>query len=142
MSTDKSKRPEGTAQPKPMDASAREQGTGIVVPNAKRECYALKTLVAEVEALFPETVYEASGYDGRNTALDVTFAVYESPGLAELLSLVKSDERVMDVTEEDGHVLVEFHPWARTQDSREPFNLASAWLVLAEGYEAEESGSW
>lgn len=127
--------------PVPMDPSILESVTGTAKPNRKRRAYALHTLINEVLDLFPETTYEVSGYDGLNAALDVQFYV-EHAGLAALLWLVESDERVREVISElaagqDGggeEFLVSLKPNARTKDSREPFGLAAAWEILADQY--------
>jgi len=116
----------------PMDPSARERVTGIQAQNHPRLCWAMKTLIAEVKDLFPETTYEESGYDGRNTALNVTFDVHECPDLVRLLECVKTDDRVVDVVhdEQEQSVLVAFRAQPRMQDSREPFGLTDAWSIL------------
>ena len=123
----------------PMDPSARERAIGTQAQNHPRPCWAMKTLIAEVMDLFPETTYEESGYDGRNTALDVVFDVHECPDLARLLECVRTDDRVVDV-DYDQHgqmVLVAFRAQPRMQDSREPFGLADAWSILID----EEAGT-
>src|SRR5690606_4954535 len=65
----------GTARvDEPLDPSYPEQrGAGAPANNNKRACYAIKTLVDEVGDLFPEITHQLSNYDGRNTALDVSF---------------------------------------------------------------------
>lgn len=126
-----------TAAPKPMDDSIRELAVGGAATNNKRNAYALVQLVSEVRDLFPETLYEFSNYDGRNTALDVTFDAYDEPDLQRLLALVKADPRVDDVLIADGQVLVMIRPGLRTQDSRDSFRLAEAWEILA----TDEEGS-
>lgn len=129
-----------TAQP--MDAGAEEISNPVMATNTQRTAHGVKTLIAEVLELFPETPYEVSGYDGRNTALDVTFDLSnldegEQRQFMDLLSLVKSDIRVRGVITEEDSVLVEFRRSPRTQDSRDPFNLADAWSVLTESEEPD-----
>ena len=127
----------------PMDPSIREQVIGTPATNNKRVCYAIKTLAAEVGELFPETPVEYSEYDGRNTALDATFdltVLDESDRtlFRDLLRLCTTDERVREVLTEDDQVLVGIKSNPRTQDLRDWFNLADAWLVMAEGHQAAE----
>lgn len=124
----------------PMDPSVREESVGTPTVNTRRVCYAAKTLVAEVEALFPETPVEYSNHDGRNTALDVSFdlTVLDSEDAASFLTLMSllddpahnDDPRIREVVVEDGAVLVGFKSDPRTQDSRDPFGLADALSVL------------
>ena len=139
MSKDTTKKQTAAKTPEPMDAGAREQAVGTPATNHRRACYAAKTLVAEVLDLFPETAYEYSHYNGRNTALAVTFdltsvAAPEDDTLAALLELTNTDVRVWHVTVEDGQVLVMFRGSAVLQDDRSPFGLADALDVL-EGQE-------
>lgn len=125
-----------TQDPGPMDPSAPE-GPAKPTDRRKRACYAALTLVQEVAALFPETPTEFGDFDGRNTALSVTFSTGEAFGLADLLSLVGSDQRVREVETSDisGEVRVTFRSSARTQDSREPFGLGRAWEIMADAAE-------
>lgn len=122
----------------PMDPAAREAATAEPTENTKRVCYALRTLVGEVAELFPETPIEWTDYDGRNTALGVTFDLTANPdgaALGELLLLTKTDHRVLDVIVENGAAFVTMHSSARTQDLRDSFNLDAAYEVLVEGDE-------
>jgi hypothetical protein len=125
----------------PMDDGAPESKTPAPSTNSPRACYAIKTLVAEFRDLFPETGTELSNYDGRNTALAVTF---DLTGIAEeehrtlatsLLELLNDpahneDRRIEYVLVEDEHALVTMRANPRTQDSREPFGLVDAFHVL------------
>lgn len=133
--------------PQPMDDGIREEATGAPSANTQRVCWAIKTLVAEVHSLFPEVPVEYSNYDGRNTALDVMFDLTEldeagRTDLANLVEMAVSDERVAHVhIQQEVSVLVSMHPRPRTQDSREPFGLPDAYLILAgedEGYDIED----
>jgi hypothetical protein len=123
-----------------MDSSTREAPVGTPSTNTKRTCWAALTLVAEVHEVFPETPVEYSNYDGRNTALDVTFDLTgltspDDDDLASALQLVETDERVDTVilggTTHEGQVLVSFKSSLRTQDSREPFGILDALSVLS-----------
>ena len=60
--------------PEPMDASVPETAEPVVATNHPRVAYAIKTLVSEFQALFPETPVEYSDYNGLNTAMSATFA--------------------------------------------------------------------
>lgn len=127
-------------EPTPMDASIRERATGTTASNTQRVCYAIKTLVAEMHALFPETPVEYSDYDGRNTALAVSFDLSpldEETGTTVLALFTlfdfDADPRIASVDADGPVVLISFRANARTQDSREPFGLAEAWEVLTEG---------
>jgi hypothetical protein len=126
-----------TAQP--MDAGAEETSTPMAAMPNERNARALDTLISEVVALFPETTYEVGNRNGRGVALSVTFATHETDGLPALLSLVAGDARVLDVTydEQEDSVLVHLWNRGRTQDLRDSFNLADAWLVLSDD-EADE----
>jgi hypothetical protein len=123
----------------PMDSTAREVLIPVEFTNNTRVCWAAKTLVAEVEELFPETPVEYSNYDGRNTALDVAFDLTtldreDSEMLSTLLIVVRGESRVREVVADydTQQVLVGFKSDPRTQDSREPFGLGDALLVLDE----------
>lgn len=134
-----------TAAPEPMDPSARETTTPVPSSNHPRVAYALQTLVAEVRHLFPETPVEYSNVDGRNTSLDATFdlTVLDSEdrsAFRDLMRLTTSDERVAEVLTEDDQVLVSIRSNPRTQDSREPFGLNDAWLVMHEDADASGDG--
>lgn len=127
--------------PVPMDASVRENSTPTMSTNAQRVCYAAKTLVAEVMEMFPETPVEFSNFDGRNTALDVTFdlTTLDSQDRADLMLVMtllddpayNEDSRIASVLADDGQVLVSFKSNPRTQDNREPFGLLDALSVLS-----------
>lgn len=124
---------------KPMDTSINEQTVGTPHANRQRNAYALVQLVDEVRSLFPETPYEFSNYNGRNTAMSVTFDMTGMDNddailLIELLALIKADTRVLDVIEDDGQVLVDLFPSPRYQDIRDSFHLADAYTVLTEGF--------
>lgn len=124
--------------PEPMDAGAPERAEGTALPNHKRVCHAIRTLVAEVHDVFPETPVEFSNFNGRNTALSVSFDLtaldqIEAADLVMVLSLMDHDERVAEVIAEDNsQVLVAMKNSARTQDNTEPFNLLDALSVLDE----------
>lgn len=132
----------------PMDASVPESRTAVPSTNSPRVCWALKTLVDEFRNLFPETRTEYSNYDGRNTALSVTFDLTGIPEdvrtdaalLMELLNdpAYNEDKRIEYVIIEDEHALVTMRANPRTQDSREPFGLADAYEVLAGDDEPED----
>lgn len=137
--------------PQPMDSTVYENRHPVVRTNTQRNCYAIDTLIAEVNALYPEALHEVSGYDGRNTGTDVTFDLSmllksDAATLTTLLGLVKSDRRVMGVVEdtEESQVLVSFWTNARIQDSRDPFGLSEALGILAQDGEDDEGGegSW
>ena len=139
--------------PEPMDDSVREAPMGTPVTNHQRVCVAIKQLVREFHALCPETPVEYSNFDGRNTALDVTFDLSpldpdtDRVDATNLLMLLgdpanNAERRVEDVivASDMDSVLVSMRSNARTQDSPEPFGLAEALSVLAgedEGYDDE-----
>lgn len=125
----------------PMDASFREDKVGTMATNHKRVCWALKTLIAEIVEVFPETTnaVEYSNYDGRGAALtatiDLTVFDKEDEGLfLQLLNLVGDDHRVYDVvadTDVTSSVAVTLKSNPRTQDLRTTFNVSPAWVILA-----------
>lgn len=120
---------------KVMDDSILENMVGSMHQNNQRMAYALKTLIDEVLELFPETPYEISNFNGRNTALDVTFELISSnqpDELYDLLFLATSDDRVQGVILEDDKVLVSLKADTRTQDIRRSFGLADALDILVE----------
>lgn len=140
-----------TKMPEPMDDSVREARVGTPMTNHQRVCGAIKQLVAEFHGLFPETPVEYSNYDGRNTALDVTFdlspldADTDRVDATNLLMLLgdpahNAERRIEDVivASDMDSVLVSMRSSLRTQDNRDPFGLAEALSVLAgedEGYD-------
>lgn len=112
----------------PMDPGAREQTVPDPVTNVGRTAYALKTLVSEVLALFPETPHEFSERDGRGVALAVMFDTtmidgHDRDEFEALLGAVELDERVDTVVSEDDLTLVLLRSSARTQDDRSTFDL-------------------
>lgn len=122
--------------PEPMDAGAPERAVGEATPTNQRPCYAAKTLIAEVLALFPETTHRVSDYNGRNVGLWVTFDTAYGQELTDLLLLVDSDARVERVEADDsGTVLVIFHNRPRIYDLRDSFGLDEAWSVLEDDWE-------
>jgi hypothetical protein len=121
-----------------MDPSIREQATPEPVVRAKRDVYAVRTLVTEVTDLFPEVSYETSNPGPFGGNVTVSFDQSDTPDLFPLLALIESDERVQSVGETgDGDALVNFHANLRTQDSREPFGLAEAHAILTGESEAQ-----
>lgn len=138
MTKNRTRTPKKSAEPKapePMDPSVTERAAPVTPSSNERDCYAALTLIKEVTDLFPEVTYETGGRNGRNVALDVTFADGETPDLYPLLALIESDARVSGVTSDhaEGLVHVSFHNSLRTQDSRAPFGLVEAHRILAEG---------
>lgn len=132
--------------PQPMDPSAPEGAATSLPANHARVCYAIKTLVAEAHALFPEVPVEYSDYDGRNTALSVTFDLTvldaDKARFTDLIRTVAVDPRVDEVIVESDQILVGVRPGARTQDSRETFNLDSAWGILTDGEGSVGDDGW
>jgi hypothetical protein len=128
-----------TAAPEPMDATVVERPAAEVgaASNNERVCYAIKTLVSEFRALFPETPVEYGDLNGRNVALSVTFDLTtvdndEAILAARLLGLVDSDVRVASTTVEDTATMVEMLNDPRFYDIRDSFGLAEGWSVMAE----------
>lgn len=129
---------------KKSDETPQPMGQGVVkvdkpVPgvNRQRPCYALVTLVDEVVDLFPEVTSTYDGVDGRGAALQGVFDATDlEPEVREdfffLLSSLENDPRVKDVVVDGSTLILGFHSNPRTQDSREPFNLGDALLVLVE----------
>lgn len=123
------------SKPEPMDPSFNESSTGQVHVNHKRNAYALVQLVDEVRRLFPETPYEFANYNGRNTAMSVVFDLTvmdndDAITFGQLLGLVKTDPRILDVIVDDDAVLVDLFPSARYQDNPDSFNLAETYEIL------------
>lgn len=126
----------------PMDDSIREEKVGKPAANNARVCYALVTLVSEVSEMFPEVPVEYSNVNGRNTSLDATFDLtpldVQDRGLfSDLFRLLgdsayNEDRRVAEVVVDGDQVLVSMRNDPRTMDSREPFGMADALLVLAD----------
>lgn len=134
--------------PKPMDDGIRERSVGQAANNHQRVCGALKTLVAELEQMFPETPVEYSNYNRYNAALAVTFDLTALDGgdsviFNDAIGLIKGDDRVAEVMTADyDQAYVEMRDWLRTCDNREPFGLADALVVLLDDVADEDSGSW
>ena len=123
----------------PMDPDARETRTPEPPSRRTRTADGVLTLIDEVSDLFPETSYELGSPNQWGVISSVTFEVAGLEGLPELLSLVETDARVKEITEDDKEGLVEIslHPSFRTMDIREQYGLAEAWMVLCE----EEDGA-
>lgn len=129
----------------PMDAGHPERKEGAPSVNRQRVCGAIKQLVTEVHALFPETPVDYTDYDGRNAALAAIFdaSVFDAEDqslLADLFEAVKTDVRIESVDMAEDQVFVLVRASLRTQDSRDSFGLVRAHEVLTEdeGY----GGSW
>lgn len=123
--------------PQPMDAGAPERAVAVAPVNHQRVCHAIRTLVAEVHEVFPETPTEFSGANGRNVYLAVSFDLtaldtIEADDLSIVLRLLDSDTRVESVIAEEGQVLVTMKNSARTQDNTDAFNILDALDVLDE----------
>lgn len=122
---------------KPMDDGNRERAVGESRPNRQRIAHALDVLVTEFRSVFPETAVEYSRYDGRNTALDVTFdcSMIDTPEqvvLAQVMELVSHDPRIEYVMPGGDQYVVGLFSNPRTQDNRDPFGFAGAWEALTE----------
>lgn len=131
----------------PMDDGIREQAVGVPNTNSQRECWAIRTLVSEVLALFPETSVEYSNYNGRSTALDVTFDLTSMQGgdsviFNNLIGLLDDgDPRVREVITEDyAQALVSMLPDPRTYDLRNPFGIAQAYETLTGDDDGPDNG--
>jgi hypothetical protein len=120
--------------PEPMDSGAPERAVGEAAPTNQRACYAAKTLVAEVLALFPETVWMVENYNGRNVGLRVVVLTdaEDQDKLSDLLALVDSDSRVERVQTFASETIIDFHNRPRTYDLRDSFGLDEAWMVMGE----------
>lgn len=125
-------------EPESMDPTVTEAATGTPSANTARVCWALKTLVAEVDELFPEVPVEYSNYSPRNAALDATFdlTVLDEEDRRVLRQLLETvplvDERIDWAMTADDAVLVSMRGNARTQDRRDSFRLKLAYSLLAE----------
>lgn len=124
-------------EPQPMDATAVERATAEPLQYRQRVCYAIRTLVAEVHEMFPETPVEFSNFNGRNVALSVAFDLtaldqIEADDLTTVLCLLDHDTRVESVVAEEGQVLVSMHNSARTQDHTDEFGILDALAVMDE----------
>lgn len=123
---------------KPMDDSIRERSEGQPIPTRERTCWAIKQLLSEVEALFPETPYEVGDRDMRGVALVVNFDVSGLEGgdsvvFNSLIEALSSDARVEEIATEDfGFASVRMRSSLRTQDDRTPFGLSEAYSILVE----------
>lgn len=120
-----------------MDTAIREKAVGTPHSNNERVCWAIKTLVAEVLELFPETAVTYDSPDGRNTMLSVSFDTEnmepnDSSTLLDLMELAHADIRVGDVVFDKTYITVSMIPNPRTQDLRDPFRLAETLEILAE----------
>lgn len=130
--------------PEPMDNRIQEAAVGTPATNNQRPCWAIKTLVAEVLSVFPETSVEYSNYNGRNTALDVTFDLTGIDSdlrgaVSDVLDLLSLDVRVARAFTEEDQMLVSITSSPRTQDSRETFGIDSALRdILSESAPVEE----
>lgn len=120
--------------PKAMDAdsvdpSLKPEEAVILARNA----YALDTLVDEVTALFPTTARTFGDPNGANVALSVTFSLDEdNEDLRRIIPLLVNDPRVSGVGVSNTEALVMVHSDARTQDSREPFDLTGLLAIVIE----------
>ncbi len=117
-------------QPVPMGGDIPETTSNAPVTRNPRTARAILTLVAEVEKMFPGIASEVGNYSMFNVATEVTFDCSDEPEVAELLSLVAGDDRIMEVLNEEGQIWVAFRSNLRTQDTTTPFGLKDALAVL------------
>jgi hypothetical protein len=142
------KKTESDSGPKMMDPSIPEASVAAPQANTGRPCWAIETLREEVQALFPETAIEYSAYNGRNTALGVTFdcAMLDDEDWTiarKAVGLIPVDARVQEIVVDGDQRIIyaAMYSNARTQDSREPFGLADAYALLIEGDDEEPTGA-
>lgn len=131
----------------PMDDGIREQAVGTPFTNTARQCWAIKTLVAEVDHLFPDTPTTYGDYDGRNTALSVTFDFMtvddsEREYVLDLMRMLgdsahNDDFRIASVEVVGWEVEVKMRSNPITQDKRDSFGLIEAWSVLFEDEDSD-----
>lgn len=120
--------PRQQASPEPEEPKGMDPDfvtTTVSTPISGRKAYALETLISEVDELFRGAPYTVSGVNGRGVALTVEFA--HNRDLGDLLHLTADDPRVAAVFENEEATVVLFANDARTQDLRDPFNLAEAY---------------
>lgn len=138
----------------PMDDGIREEARGVPRANHPRVCGAIKQLVSEVTALFPETGMAYDDLDGRNTSLSVTFdfsALDEDTDRVDASYLIRvlidgaynDDPRIWrgSVSDDGSSAYVLMRSSLRTQDNQNPFGLAEALTVLA-GEDESEGDLW
>ena len=125
-----------------MDPQAEEVQRAVAALPRVRVAYALETLIDEVTSLFPETTYDIIDRNGRGTGVSASFSTHECDGLKDLLLLIE-DPRIEGVVYDHREAIAFVAVWnnPRTMDSREPFNLADAWLVLSESGAADSGES-
>lgn len=128
--------------PVPMDDGIREVAEGTPFTNRQRQCWAIKTLVAEVDHLFPDTPITYGDYDGRNTAMSVEFDLMnvDEPDRTYATDLFRmlgdsahnEDARIksVDIVGWEVKVTIKTHPIL--MDTRDSFGLIEAWAVLFE----------
>lgn len=135
------KKADKTEAPEVMDASAPEVTTVTDMskhaPMSARKCYAMRTLIAEVEALYGAVPYDLGSAHRRNVALSVVFADPETDEpvrLDDLLIVLRGDERVRHVLYDTtaGETLVQFRDNVVLMDTATPFGLAEAYEMIAE----------
>lgn len=126
----------------PMDDGIREREVGVAAPNRQRECWAIKTLAAEVDHLFPDTPVTYSDHNARNAALSVEFDFMGldddvRPYALDLLTMMgdsayNEDSRIASVSVVGWEVKVTMKAHPILMDTRDPFGLPEAWAVLFE----------
>ena len=122
-------------QPEPMDPSVKEVAVAPATTYRERTAYALSTLLDEFTEVFPETEFEFTRRDGRNTALEVQITLPdEGDGLDTAAALLGAivDERIEEIVVDKADRLASIAVWsnARTQDIRDTFALVDALLAL------------
>lgn len=103
--------------------------------NSPRDCYAITTLIEEVESVFPEIGCVTSDRNGWGVALCVTFDltsldVPDRTPAAQVFDLLDSDERVHMVIIEDDAALVSMVGRPSVYDGRAPFHFRDAYTTL------------
>lgn len=135
--------------PEPMDPGAPETTNPAQsgdysrsAPVSARNCWAIAVLLEEVTTLYPEAIAVTTDVTSRKVGIEVTFSGWDDAhgdadaGLDRLLTLIKHDFRVAEVTPEpaDGQtepsVKVRMVSNPAVYDSRDSFSLAEGYAEM------------
>lgn len=119
----------------PMDQTVREVGAPQDFTPRPRDCYAVLTLITEVNAMYPDVEVEPFNPNGRGVNISVAIYDHEEPDLIALLPLIGDEPRVEVVervmSDRPGFTVVHFVNNPVTYDLRAPFGLVDAYKVLS-----------
>lgn len=139
----KTSKPRSSASSKKVGTGTPEPLSGALSGNQHRLAYALDVLTEEIKGVHPDLPITPDDYNGWGVALSVSIDTTvlgdeDRSRLITVLDILGADARVAEVINEDGQTYVRVHADPMRQDSRAPFGVAGA-LVVLDGSDEDDS---